>query len=73
MPRAGESMSTNAKSERVEGYFVESREPGIWQSVFPAKDAELSQMHTSIEDAKAYILEQAPEAFVQILSYAEGS
>jgi hypothetical protein len=62
-------MSANAESEWLEGYFVELREPGIWQSVFPAEDAELSQTHTSMEDARAYILERAPGASVQVLPY----
>lgn len=43
------------------GYFVELSEPGIYQSVFPAPEAEFSQLHTSVEDAVEYIREVAGE------------
>jgi len=59
--------TSNPESEWVEGYFIERLEPRIWQSIFPSKDAELSQTHSSIEDAIAYIREYAPSALVRVL------
>ena len=38
-------------------YTVEEVEPGMFQSVFPSAQAELSQLHASAEDAWAYIKE----------------
>lgn len=39
----------------TQGYFIEWN--GEWQSVFPEAEAELSQFHSSLEDAQAYFAE----------------
>lgn len=44
----------------VEGYYVEEVEPGLYQSVFPRRQAELSRLHTSEADAREYINQQQP-------------
>lgn len=49
------------------GYFIEPLGAGEFQSVFPADESELSQPHSSIEDARNYICEQVPDALVEVL------
>lgn len=45
-------MSTQSK-----GYFVERNGHG-WQSVFPEKEAECSQLHATVEDAIDYMVNE---------------
>ncbi|MBN9310852.1 hypothetical protein, partial [Devosia sp.] len=40
------------------GYYVESVEPGCWQSVFPEAHADLSQLHKTSFDAWTYLRRQ---------------
>lgn len=41
------------------GYYIEWN-GDCWQSVFPRNELELSELHTSVEDARAYFAEVKP-------------
>jgi hypothetical protein len=42
---------------RTQQHFIEQSEDGNWQSVFPESDADLSQTHSTKEEALAYFAE----------------
>jgi len=42
-----------------EGYYIEWN-GDFWQSVFPRALADLSQLHSTVADARAYFKEVAP-------------
>lgn len=48
-----------------EVYTIEEVEPSLFQSVFPASQAEFSQLHTSLEDAITYIREVAGDVRIE--------
>lgn len=50
----------------LEGYYIEHN-GDCWQSVFPAAESALSQLHISINDALAYFKEVKPEITPEIL------
>lgn len=65
-----QGVTFNFKNEQLaaaEGYYVEPKEDGVFQSVFPSDQAELSQLHTSISDALDYFAEVAPGVVVELL------
>jgi hypothetical protein len=49
------ALITNGVGPMTQGYFIEHN-GDCWQSVFPAWQAELSQLHTTIEDALSYMI-----------------
>lgn len=51
---------------KKEGYWIEELESGIFQSVFPPEQAELSALHSTVEDAKLYIEGCAGPVRIQI-------
>ena len=52
----------------IEGYYIEQLESGLYQSVFPEAEAELSQLHSNKADAKAYIREVAGDVEIHDLA-----
>jgi hypothetical protein len=41
----------------TEGYYVEHN-GDCWQSVFPSKEARQSALHTTVDDALTYMIEE---------------
>jgi hypothetical protein len=52
--------------KKREGYFVEFNGE-FYQSVFPSGESELSQPHTTVEDALEYIAEVKPGVVVEFI------
>ena len=50
----------------AEGYFVEWNGE-FWQTVFPAEEAHLTQLHGSIEDALAYFAQVKPGVMPEVI------
>lgn len=54
------------KLTQLEGYFVEW-DGEYYRSVFPSSEAELAQLHTTVEDALEYFAEVKPGVHVEVL------
>jgi len=50
-----------------EGYYIEHT-GDCWQSVFPQAEAELSQLHSNVEDALAYFKEVKPGIAPEVMA-----
>jgi len=56
---------------KKQGYYVEHN-GDCWQSIFPSREAHLSQNHVTVADAQEYIQEVKPGVKVTVVNVPEG-
>ena len=68
--KQGDCNYWSSQPSRKDIFCAEQHDTNEWQSVFPRDMAELSQMHSTLDDAKAYLAEHCGAAPIEVFPLA---